>query len=278
MNIQLASDLHLEFYAEETYTSEFFETLIKPQENVHLLILAGDIGYPEDSITKLFLAWCCEVWPHVVWVMGNHEYYTRRTPKVYTMAEKEQRAEDYMVIHPNLSVLIDSVDDTFDHLGIRILGTTMWTDVGAYQNNLLRKLNDFKMIRVDTTQPLQVADWQRLHQASRTFLQEQLDECEQQGLQAIVITHYLPSYKMILEQYQGLDINCGFAAHADDLLNHSATTLWVCGHSHGQQTIMIRKQNGQTVPCVLNARGYPNEDSISSYNSKKVISVNTKTA
>ncbi len=277
MNIQVASDLHLEFYTAEPYTSEFFEILIKPQENVHVLILAGDIGYPEDAITKMFLAWCCEVWPHVVWVLGNHEYYTRRTPKVYTMAEKEQLAEDYMVIHPNLSVLIDAVDDTFEHLGVRILGTTMWTDIGAYQAHEVRKMNDFNLIRIEIKRPFQVADWQRLHNASRSFLQEQLDECEQQGLRAIVVTHHLPTYKMILEQYQGLDMNCGFAAHADDLLNHSATALWVCGHSHGQQTIMIRKQNGQTISCVLNARGYPNEDSITSYNSGKVISVNTKT-
>jgi hypothetical protein len=273
MNIQFASDLHLEFYISEQYTNEFFESLVIPQENANVLVLAGDIGYPEDSITKMFLAWCCSSWPHVVWVLGNHEYYTRRTPKVYTMAEKEQLAEDYMVIHPNLSVLIDSVDDTFEHLGFRILGTTMWTDADTFHAHELKKLNDFQMIRMESTRPFQINDWKRLHQASRTFLQQELDDCAAQGLKAIVVSHYLPTYKMILEQYQGLDLNCGFAAHAEDLLDHSATALWICGHSHGQQTLQYKKRDGTTILCALNARGYPKEDSISTYITTKIIHI-----
>ncbi len=273
MNIQIASDLHLEFYISESYISEFFETLVKPQENVNVLVLAGDIGYPEDSITKLFIAWCCERWPHVVWTMGNHEYYTRHTPNVYTMAEKEELAEDYMVIHPNLAVLMNSYDDTFEHLGFRILGTTLWTDIGAQERAILRKLNDFQMIRVEPTNPLQITDWQRLHKESRTFLQEQLHECNKQGLRAIIVTHYLPTYRMIIEQYEGSDINCGFAAHTDDLIDHPATAIWMCGHSHGQQTISIKKRNGEIVRCILNARGYPREGSIITYDPTKVIIV-----
>lgn len=276
MRVQIASDLHLEFYTTEDHTATFFETLIKPNDDVNVLILAGDIGYPEDSITKMFLAWCCSAWPHVVWVLGNHEYYTRRTPKIYTIAEKDQLAEDYMTIHPNLAVLIDSIDDTFEHLGFRILGTTMWTDVGIYNHNSLRALNDFKMIRAESTRHFQIVDWQRFHQFARSFLQEQLDECVAQGLKAIVVTHHLPTYKMIPEQYQGSDLNCGFAAHAEDIMNHHAIELWVCGHSHGQETINYTKMDGISYPCVLNARGYPKEESITTYTLSKVIQLDEK--
>lgn len=277
MNIQVASDLHLEFYSEEqSYSPSFFETLIKPIEGVNVLLLAGDIGYPEDTITKLFFAWCCEMWLHVIWVLGNHEYYTRKKPQIYTMAEKEQFAEDYMAVHPNLAVLINSIDDTFDHVGFRILGTTMWTDVGIYDQQHLRRLNDFQMIRTEPSRSFQITDWQLLHQLSIDFLEEQLNECEILGLQAIIVTHHLPTYKMIPEQYQGSDLNCGFAAHAEDVMNHPAIRLWVCGHSHGQQTLLYTKPNGASYQCVLNARGYPKEDSLVTYSPQKVIRLSIK--
>jgi hypothetical protein len=71
--IQLASDLHLELYTSVRTPVELFQTLLKPNPAVDVLILAGDIGYPEQRITKEFFHWVCSNWKQVLWILGNHE-------------------------------------------------------------------------------------------------------------------------------------------------------------------------------------------------------------
>ncbi len=77
MKIQIASDIHLEFYKNKPRDRHFFQTLVDPSTAADVLVLAGDIGYPEDHITREFIKWACESWPKVYWVLGNHEYYSK---------------------------------------------------------------------------------------------------------------------------------------------------------------------------------------------------------
>ena len=272
MKIQIASDLHLEFYRNTQDTASFFKSLVDPTTDADLLILAGDIGYPEDTITQDFIHWCCSKWPEVVWVYGNHEYYNkekshawRHSKHIYTMAEKEGEA----LILENLHILHSS---EFVYDGIPILGTTLWTDVKSSEaNSLQNAMADFTYIKQNDGYPLTVSEWTSRHAVEREWLQVNLDRIALEGQKAIVVTHHLPTYEMILPQYKSYPNNCGFAAHADDLVNHPGVALWICGHSHGQRTLELE---GRQV--ILNARGYPREESVNSYNSKYVIKYPSK--
>jgi predicted phosphodiesterase len=267
MKIQIASDLHLEWYRNTKSNDTLFKTIVDPSTDADLLILAGDIGYPEDTITKDFIHWCCNTWPEVVWVYGNHEYYNtkesynwRRSKHTYTMAEKEGEAP----IVENLHILNSS---EFVYDGIPILGTTLWTDVKASEANALQNaMSDFTYIKQNDGYPLTVSEWTSRHAVEREWLQVNLDKIALEGRKAIVVTHHLPTYEMILPQYKGYPNNCGFAAHADDLVKHPGVALWVCGHSHGQRILELE---GRKV--ILNARGYPGENSTSSYNPRLVV-------
>ena len=55
MNLQIASDLHLEFYDFNKYihNTAKFEEFLRP--SAPILVLAGDIGYPKESIYKDFI-------------------------------------------------------------------------------------------------------------------------------------------------------------------------------------------------------------------------------
>lgn len=266
MRIQIASDLHLEFYKDKPRNQEFFASLVDPNTDADLLILAGDIGYPEDTITNDFIHWCCSIWPEVVWVYGNHEYYNkaeshtwRHSRKSLTMSEKEALAPQLENLHLH--------GEEFIYDGISILGTTFWTDVKKEEEYSLQgAMADFSYIKQNDGYPLRVGEWTSRHSVEREWLQVHLDRLALEGRKAIVITHHLPTYNMILPKYRDYPNNCGFAAHADDLVNHPGVALWICGHSHGYQ---ILEMGGKYI--ILNARGYPREDSVGTYNPRLTV-------
>lgn len=253
MKFQLASDLHLEFLDGKPIK---FEMLVTPNPDVDCLLLAGDIGPPGRPSTTQFLDWCCKTWPYVVWVLGNHEYYS----KTLTMAETEDLAKTYMVNHENLYVLVDNSVTLADFPHIRIVGTTLWTDIpDDKKESLVYYMNDFSSIPSFT-----VDTWIDTHTTARDFLQEQLADADTQQQTVLVVSHHLPTYELILPQYKSSSLNCGFASHCDDLLRHPALGAWVCGHSHGQAVYTVPLEE-KKVQVHLNARGYPKEGSVSTY-------------
>ncbi len=62
----------MEYYP-ENFTE--FETIIKPEGNSELLILAGDAGIFNSETFKLFMQYCSDRWTCVIYVLGNHEFY-----------------------------------------------------------------------------------------------------------------------------------------------------------------------------------------------------------
>ena len=66
MIVQLASDLHLERLARRFPG----ETLIRPEPQAELLVLAGDVAARSDGV-RLFADWPVPV----LYVPGNHEFF-----------------------------------------------------------------------------------------------------------------------------------------------------------------------------------------------------------
>jgi hypothetical protein len=257
MRIQLASDLHLEFYSDlKGEEGKFFEALLDVETGADVLVLAGDIGYPEAALTRKFIAWCCAHWPRVIWVYGNHEYYSKHRQPL-TMAQKEGEGFKMECDHPNLVVLCDDTLE-LDDTDLTIVGGTLWTDLTDAEATLLRsQMNDFQMIWAEVGQRFSVEDWRALNAATLAYIQQALEQAVGVGRRVIVVSHHLPSQRMVHEKYRGHPVNCGFAGRADVLVDHPVVAAWLCGHSHGQLSV------GR---CHLNARGYPKEDSVRTYN------------
>lgn len=284
MKIQFASDLHLEFYLDKD--EDIFPTLVDPSTNADLLILAGDIGYPDHYKTMQFFTWCCALWPQVVWIYGNHEYYTckshdsyflrsingvdfERRDKSLTMKEKRDLAEIYREKFKNLNILLT---DSVTINGFRIIGATLWTNIPQESIYPIQKyMNDFRMILVEDGVMFNTSDWSNEHKKDYSYIESQLKEAEEKNENVIVVTHHLPTYKMCLPQYEEDGLNPAFMTHADPLLEHPSVALWICGHSHGQKTMIITKRNGEQVECCMNSLGYPYEDSTTTYDNKKCI-------
>lgn len=240
------SDLHLEFYQSAT---SLYNTLKPKLPDADVLVLAGDIGYPTGiphrknyvELLNLFKT----KYEHVILVAGNHEYYQSK----FHDRETAFQALNDICRESKVQLLEKS---SVNIRGVTFLGTTLWSAVDAKS---CKQMNDFKdafKSQVDYLEEfIDSFKWLRT-ELSLPLMKEQSDESKL--TKNIVITHHLPSDKLIHRKYQGHPANSGFATNLlGDLPLHN-TSLWICGHSHEHMSI-----NYGDTKLVLNPYGYPHE-------------------
>jgi predicted phosphodiesterase len=237
MRIQLASDLHLEFLARDFPG----ETLIRPARDADVLVLAGDISAGAAAI-EMFKDWPVPV----LYVCGNHEFYSRRWEEVRAAVYRAAEGTSVKVLER----------DVIDFGGVRILGCTLWTDyllVGKDAQSgamayALRALNDHRLISTCEGRAFAPADALRDHERSRAWLTEELGRSY--SGRTVVITHHAPHPKSIHAQYAGHELNPGFASDLTPLLEQA--DLWLHGHVHNSFDYRVGRCR-----VVANPRGYP---------------------
>jgi len=148
MRIALASDVHL----------EFGDLIIKNDDNADVLVLSGDIcvaadiGRPDPNnflegsrssrITDFFKR-CSFQFPHVVYIMGNHEHYhgdfATSGNKIKSMLESNMLSNVYL-----LDKEVKKIDD------VTFIGGTLWTDMNKEDAltlfHISRRMNDFRCV------------------------------------------------------------------------------------------------------------------------------------
>lgn len=255
LGIQYASDLHLEFY--ESDCADFY-TFVKPVKPI--LVLAGDIGRPQDEITRKFIAWCSAHWKHVIWIFGNHEYYAEKAqnrwkfcPNLPTMAETEAAARGQF---SNVHVL---QAETLELEGVLFFGATMWTVVPpALHARIGNRINDYNCILEDrdtSGNPIAFRNSTRtkLYRQHRKALEDTIKMAKITKKPLIVVTHHLPTVVLTPPKFAGSPLNPYYSSDMWGLLKGGGITAWICGHSHGRSILEM------PTLCVLNARGYPGE-------------------
>jgi len=260
MKFQYASDLHLEFYQQMTN----FSTILEPVAPV--LVLAGDIGYPWQTITVRFLGWCAAHWKHVIWVYGNHEYFNyRQSTKwkyggtVYTMEECDNWAATHMANLPNLHVLQGETLILPEYPDVLIYGGTLWSEISAEVHAAeVGSMADFRLIAMGRNEagdpvPISLERRVELYRKDLAALEAAVSTATAAKQKLLVVTHHLPTYAMIQAKYRDTETNPYYANRLDHLLKKECLKAWICGHSHGR--IIIE----HPTYCGLNARGYPGE-------------------
>ena len=114
MKIQIASDIHLEFGTRNLPAKRAFV----PVPDRDVLVLAGDIG--RQKMARAFVVRELATSP-VVYVPGNHEYYSARS--------REEIDADWRAIaaeHPGLHCLV-AEDAEID--GVRFWGAPWYSDL-----------------------------------------------------------------------------------------------------------------------------------------------------
>jgi Calcineurin-like phosphoesterase len=256
--IQYANDLHLELYD----TPPSYETLLIP--SAPYLALAGDIGHPKQLAS--LLAWAAPRWRRIFYVPGNHEYYWLGADDPAgkkTMSERQEALREVVGMFGNVHILETGVG--MSHYlaaeNVAIVGCTMWTltGPGAY-----RHCNDYR--RIPNITP---ASLNAVHLAEVAALRSEIAAWTARGADICVITHHMPSFRLIHPTYAGLDGNDCFAARMDDLFVGGAVRVWIYGHTHVSGETML----GQT-RCCVNSRGYADEKRVGApYRRDAVVSI-----
>lgn len=242
MKIQYLSDLHLEFYRPEIIP-HFLARI--PQEG-DVCVLAGDIGYPFQSSYELFLKGMHEKFEHVFLILGNHEFYQLRENKGKSVTEVIEHVQK--IISENGLSHIHFLHNSHYDLGeYRFIGSILWSEI----QDPRYLSNDY-----DTVYAFGIDEMNAMHHESRAYVDDAIQEAETEGKRAVLITHYLPSFKLNHPKYaQQYKYHQCFSSHSDDLIRSPPVVAWIFGHTH---TVIQEEIAG--VPCVANPFGYPREN------------------
>ena len=262
MKIALASDVHL----------EFGDLDFDNDSGADVLILGGDICVATDMAQRDpyntmgeqyrsnrfhdFFQRCCARFPHVIFIVGNHEHYHG------DFAKTVPHFKDVLDYLPNLHIL---EKETFVLDDITFIGGTLWTDMNKRDNRTLhdisRMMNDFRCVdnsaktedhrgwpgRFTTT------DAANDHDAMVAFIDQTI--AANPAGRYVVVGHHAPSKLSTHPRYQDQFImNGGYSSELDDFIqDRPQIKLWTHGHTHEDFDYMIA---GCRILC--NPRGYIN--------------------
>ena len=265
MKIAVVSDIHLEFG-----DLDFENT-----EGAEVLILSGDICVANDidhntiesnvmyRSTRYhgFFKRCCERFPHVIYVLGNHEHYHG------DVAATLEHMRSVLAHLPNLYIMEKESrvigDTTF-------VAGTLWTDMNQEDPHTLAHMrgymNDFRIISDSRAEVnfkdqdgkfrTRVGKWTPEasvvdHKAMKGVIRETVEADPR--ARYVVVGHHAPSRLSTKPRYQkDVVVNGGYSSSLDDfILDHPQIKLWTHGHTHDTFDYMIG-----SCRIVCNPRGY----------------------
>lgn len=244
MRIQFVSDLHLEFPATGG-------TL--PLENVDgktdLLVLAGDIcvGRRAERF-RPFFQHCADIFPRVVYIAGNHEFYHGDIEETHDNLRAAVRGL------PNVSYLDRELIDLGPY---QLFGATLWTDCNKGDpltaQALAFGMNDYRLIQWKSRKhwKLRPQDTAEIHAATLGALTAAITV---DSKPTIVVSHMAPSPQSVHPRYANDDrMNGGYYSDLRLLLAElrGYVPLWIHGHTHSS---FDYDEMGVRIVC--NPRGY----------------------
>lgn len=237
MKIAYTSDLHLE------------HSLMGPLTNndgADVLVLAGDIVVNDSvnargsgKIHKWF-ADTAKNFDHVIYIMGNHEYYDSKFPAAFD----ELRAKFSYI--ENLHVL---ENEQIELDGKVFWCGTLWTDCTKSDPLAMYAIkygmNDFAYIKLTKDSKFTPETMVEYHNMSLRKMNTSAD---------VVVTHHCPSIKSVSPAYYNSKLTPAYYSDLENFILDSEIKHWICGHTHYN----VEYDIGDTT-VHSNCRGYPGE-------------------
>ena len=271
MKIALCSDLHLEFE----------DIDLKNEDNADVLILSGDIcvakelPISESSKGKLFKDFfrrCALRFPHVIYIMGNHEHYNGDFQK------SAQLIRDEMAQYANFYFLDKETKEIND---VVFIGGTLWTDMNKEDPitlwDISRSMNDFRIVSnsarkigsSDRPSRFLPEDAVEDHKAMMSYIDTTLKDVAP-WKSVVVVGHHAPSKQSIKPRYHGdYHMNGGYSSDLESfILDRPQLKLWTHGHTHDPFDYIV----GST-RIVCNPRGYGGYEDVADTFSLKYLEI-----
>lgn len=252
MKLQYASDLHLEFHENSRWLKENPLTPIGD-----ILVLAGDIGYLGDEMYSQhpFWSWCADNFERTIIVPGNHELY-----KNFDINDLHEGWT--LDIRSNVAAVYNKVVALTNN--IELIMSTLWANIPVSEAYFTEHgVTDFRRIRNGGHR----LSWDRFneeHQRCVDFIRRSISASEVKT--KIVVTHHVPSFNLMSEEFCGSNINGAFTSNLDGLIAEFPIDYWIYGHSHRN---IDREIEG--TKCVSNQLGYVFANEYLSFLRDKVI-------
>lgn len=236
-SFDIISDLHLEHRNADQYP--------KLTPTAPILILAGDIGWPEHL--RAFFSSICSLYDYIIYVPGNHEYYDKNSHKT----EIDTKIVGIVNEYENIVFLNN---ECIELCGMRFVGSTLWshpaTSIG---------LNDFKHIQIKNSygikHPIDLDIFWEWNKQALDYLRNNVHEND------VVITHFMPQTHEALaasgfkSKYPKNDTATHY--YGNEGLNDvfAKAALWVSGHTHESFDVEFHSTRWVCEPL-----GYPQEN------------------
>ncbi|AYV82461.1 MAG: metallophosphatase [Hyperionvirus sp.] len=246
LHMQVISDIHLEFIE-----GAIFQKIVRPV--APNLAICGDLGLPYVDSYDNFLSKCSQNFKNVFLIAGNHEYYQwkRKEGQKMTMGEVDSLIETLTKKYANVRYLNNKyhvLDNKF-----AIIGTTLWSEIKPINYYYAQNgLNDYNQIYSSPDMLITPRYTDQKFTENSEWLQKTMDELRDKKL--IIMSHHLPSKKLIHKKYGESPLNCCFASDLEHLMKGNVK-YWLSGHTHSSFNMRI---NNTT--CIVNPKGYRNEN------------------
>lgn len=248
MKLQYLSDLHLEIAPMDV-----------PITDADVVVLAGDIH--SDGMKAI--DWASHFPQDVIYVLGNHEFYSGDS-----IVELPEKLKGYSMRYENVHVLDN---DSMIIGGVAFHGCTLWTDYELYGNPELafyyarEAISDYRVINFNRAQVFTPELAAALHKQSIQWLESAI--VSSRSRKNVVITHHLPTPKVIQKRFEHNKLNPAFASDCSQLFHLNIST-WIFGHNHSCQQLEIGG-----IDFLSNQRGYHDYEKVTNFTAHKIIDI-----
>lgn len=217
MKIQYMSDLHMEFAENSRYLKD-----VEIPVTGDILVLAGDTFYLNNTTAPLskFWKWASANYRQVLLVPGIHEYYQGCDVMTRGLQWKWMFKEN-VGYYQNQVKRIGDTD---------FILSTLWSHIPPQDEYFASsRLNDFYQTKFNGKR-MTVEDYNSMHEYCLDFIRKSIGGSTAKHI--VVITHHLPTLKVVASQHLGSDLNSAFATELGNLIADSRIDVWIYGHSH----------------------------------------------
>ena len=225
MKIKLVSDLHLEFSDINIVNDQDYDVLIlggdiciaqdlhdhpEPANTADQAAIAAGTGLGRRQLTaqrfRDFFKRCSFQFPHVIYIMGNHEFYNGKFyAGIDYMRDECAKYTNIHMLEQDTVTIQDRNKETGEVTDVVFVGGTLWTNMNRRDPLTMHAIegmmNDFRIIRNDYRNYACMSALDVAVRHDKTLAYIKLIVQENKDKRCVVVGHHSPSFQSCHPMY-----------------------------------------------------------------------------